>query len=209
MRIYRAYRIFFYVIISFYLFSCQKIIIKDSEYFGRLPYLFKKHELKTSKLEKESKLTSSVGHSLEIKSEIKKLDNKFENLYKQEINKIEFPVYLPFEGHIDYGNYKIQSVYVSEITINGRVRISAKAISSKNNICPFAFARFVNKDNEPNGKNAFIILTLQNYYHGQIAKNAVTKDEQFTLEGFYPIVADLTNVKKIIFVSEKTYFNDQ
>lgn len=205
----RAYRILFFVIVIYFLTSCQKIAKKDNEYFGELPHIFEKHQSKVTKLERESKLTSSVGKSLEINSKLKKLNKKFQRVYKKEYNKIKFPVHLPFEGQINFSNYQIQDVYVSDITVKGRVKIVAKAYANQNNICPFTFARFVDKKNNPVGENAYIILTLPNYNHGHIEKNSVNQGEQFNLEGFYPTILDLSDMKKVVFISEQAYFNNE
>lgn len=204
----RAKHTFFRLILLLlliFIYSCGNRGYKDSKYFGKLPSIFAEYQEAKSSLKNKRDLTSSVGKSLELKSELKQLEKKKLAQYRHAYKELDFPIKIPTVGSLDYPEHKIKEVYISDITAYGRVQITAHSVAKKDSICAFAFMQFADKEDDILDKKSYVILTLLR----KISKEQVKAGEKITLQGYYNHVSHLSRAEKIILISEDEYFDKE
>ncbi len=187
--------------------SCRKNRYQEHEHFGKVPAVFNEYQQKKDGLRSESKMSASIGRSLEMKSEIKKLDKKYRNRFREEYQKLKLPVYMPVEGNPDYKNHSIKEVYISEIKPDGIVKLSAKSIAKKDSSFLIAYAYFANAEHKPVCSDPYVLLTLPAAHRGEIALESIKTGNSIELEGYCHYLGSLADAERIILVSEEEYYN--
>lgn len=208
MKSFKGYILFFFILpaILLVLPHCGSRSIKKSQHFGKLPHLFTEYRNSKAPLIKEVSNTKKFGEKLEIKEEIEKLDQKFQKKFEKEYKKLDFPLHLPYEGKLESKNLALKDIYIKDISLKGRLRLIAKVIIKKDNICTFVFARFTDEEDNPVNQNRYIILTPPTYNKGEIVTDTFKKGKIIKLVGFYDCDKSLTKAEKINIKSEREYF---
>ncbi len=189
------------------LLSCERTHYNEHQYLGKLPALYNEYQQDKNGLKYESRMSASIGKSLEAKSEIKNLDKKYKRQFREEYKKLDLPVHIPVEGKLDYTNHEIQEIYISEITPDGKVKLCAESVAKTDSSFLIAFAYFADSENQPVSSDPFIILTLPTAHRGEISPELIEKGSSIQLEGYCHYLVELTDAYKIIVISEEKYNN--
>lgn len=188
------------------LVSCTSKKQKQSRYFGQLPYIHQQYKEKKAELKKETRLSSSIGKTLELKAKIKQLEQDYLEEFNKEYAQLEFPIIVPVEGQKEFTNHSIQKIYIEDISPKGRVKLKAKAMLQKKDFCPFAFVRFADESGLAPTQQCFTILTIPNASDAETAEDSLKRSKSIFLEGYLNCIASLANAEKIILMTEDEYF---
>ncbi|MFO8054788.1 MAG: hypothetical protein R6U19_06450 [Bacteroidales bacterium] len=189
-------------------FACAKKYPGKHKSLGKMPAIFAEHYDKKSRLVEKKRLTQSIGKTLEIKSELKKLNQKTLKAYEKEYHKLSFPIPLPTEGRKEYNAFKINNAYISDISPSGRLKVTIEGIAKKDNVCVFAFARLKDQNNSTNHERGYLIFTLPTSYQGDVNTNLIKKGGEIYLNGFYNCSKIMSRNTKLQLISKAEFFEE-